>query len=284
LGAKVIKLINLNTKTECIVTPTIFPDQSSQVWKIDNSVYCSGASRYKIIWHYENEAELIHLLQLKKLIKDDSVSFSSAKYGIEELVIPYFPYARQDKPIDNNSTFSRTVILDLLNQYFSKTKITTFDVHSELAGIVNVHPIWEIVNTIHESKVDLICYPDSGAEKRYAKQFINYVVAEKVRNQTTGVIEGHKLLDEGINLLDKNVLIVDDICDGGATFISVAKMLKSAGAANIDLYVSHGIFSKGVHLLTELGGIRNIYTTDSYLPSQAKLKNHSNVKVFKLEL
>ena len=43
----------------------------------------------------------------------------------------------------------------------------------------------------------------------------------------------------------KSVLIADDICDGGRTFIELAKVLKERGAAHIHLHVTHGIFSKG---------------------------------------
>jgi ribose-phosphate pyrophosphokinase len=276
-----IILQNLNTKTECIVKADIFPDGTSQVWKLPDDVLNQGLSEYKVIWWFENEGEIMHLLQLRKLVK------------INELIVPYFPYARQDKKISNNETFARDCFLNFIHQmilpigWSGEKKVQVFDLHSPSLWVTPVvNPAKFIAEAFFDANSNIICYPDIGAKNRYQSNFqLNKcIVAEKTRNQSTGNIEGHKLLDSDINLVDKNVLIVDDICDGGATFISVAKMLKSAGAANIDLYVSHGIFSKGVHLLTELGGIRNIYTTDSYLPSQAKLKNHSNVKVFKLEL
>ena len=48
-----------------------------------------------------------------------------------------------------------------------------------------------------------------------------------------------------INPADVKILIVDDICDGGMTFIKVAEVLKNFGTKQIDLAVSHGLFSKG---------------------------------------
>ena len=50
---------------------------------------------------------------------------------------------------------------------------------------------------------------------------------------------------------------IDDICDGGQTFISLAQSLKKQGAAEIFLYVTHGIFSKGLDQLKTC--IQHIY-------------------------
>ncbi len=58
----------------------------------------------------------------------------------------------------------------------------------------------------------------------------------------------------------KRCLIVDDICDGGATFVALARRLREAGAIEVSLFVTHGIFSKG----KDLEGIDNIYTTGSF--------------------
>lgn len=56
-------------------------------------------------------------------------------------------------------------------------------------------------------------------------------------------------------------LIVDDICDGGGTFIGLAEELKRKNAGKIYLAVSHGIFSKGIDKLDFLA---HVYATDAY--------------------
>jgi ribose-phosphate pyrophosphokinase len=40
--------------------------------------------------------------------------------------------------------------------------------------------------------------------------------------------------------------MVDDICDGGRTFIELAKELRGMGAEKVHLYVTHGFFTKGL--------------------------------------
>jgi len=69
---------------------------------------------------------------------------------------------------------------------------------------------------------------------------------------------------------------VDDICDGGGTFIGLAKALKQKNAGNLYLAVSHGIFSKGFNELNK--HFTKIFTTDSF-----KTINESNVEQLKLE-
>jgi ribose-phosphate pyrophosphokinase len=73
-------------------------------------------------------------------------------------------------------------------------------------------------------------------------------------------LEGFRVYED--DLQGKDCLIVDDICDGGGTFIGLAKELKKHNAGNLYLSVSHGIFSKGLKELNQY--FTNIFTTDSF--------------------
>lgn len=56
------------------------------------------------------------------------------------------------------------------------------------------------------------------------------------------------------------------LCDGGRTFTELARALKDRGAGRIGLFVTHGIFSRGLDpLFAE--GIDDIFTTDSFYQS-----------------
>lgn len=269
-----ISVYNLSNGHYCPdIKPTIFPDKTSQVWKLPETVLMR-TSKFKVVWRFENEAEVIQLLQLSNLLCNTG--------SIVELFIPYFPYARQDKEITNESTFAQTTIIDLLETYFN-CPITVFDIHNPTIcvtrNIINITPEKFIVKSLIDSRADLICYPDSGAAKRYG-ELQDFIVAEKERDQLTGRILGHKLLESKHNLEGKNVLVVDDLCDGGATFKSVAKMLSDQGVTNVDLYVSHGVFSQGIPVI-KASGIRNIYTTDSFIGSSEMSK--SLCRIYKLE-
>ena len=59
----------------------------------------------------------------------------------------------------------------------------------------------------------------------------------------------------------KDAIIVDDICDGGKTFIELAKVLKQKNVGKIYLVITHGIFSQGFEGLASY--VSGIYTTNS---------------------
>jgi ribose-phosphate pyrophosphokinase len=108
--------------------------------------------------------------------------------------------------------------------------------------------------------------PDAGAYKKIfdvAKEFgINRIItANKVRDIKTGNIIRTEVptLDQHADL---KYVIIDDICDGGRTFVELAKAMKeSRPTAKIYLIVTHGIFSAGFDTLNQY--FEGIYTTNS---------------------
>jgi ribose-phosphate pyrophosphokinase len=88
-----------------------------------------------------------------------------------------------------------------------------------------------------------------------------YAILSKKRDVASGKLTGFSLMAGDVR--GRDLLIVDDLCDAGGTFIGSAQVLREAGAHSVSLYVTHGIFSKGVeHLFAN--GIDAIYTTTSY--------------------
>lgn len=63
------------------------------------------------------------------------------------------------------------------------------------------------------------------------------------------------------NFNGSDVLIIDDICDGGRTFIEIAKICKNRNSGNVYLVVSHAIFSNGLGELSKW--FTKIYSTNS---------------------
>ena len=48
------------------IKPTIFPDKTSQIWKLPKKVL--NDSRIEVIWYFENESELFHICQISDLL------------------------------------------------------------------------------------------------------------------------------------------------------------------------------------------------------------------------
>ena len=118
-----------------------------------------------------------------------------------------------------------------------------------------------------------IVSPDAGALKKIydiAKEFniTNVTTASKVRNLETGEIVRTEL--PGMILKDiEHILIIDDICDGGRTFIELANVIREHTHIPIYLIVTHGIFSAGFEKLSD--SLEGIFCTNSYSDVDSEL-------------
>lgn len=242
------------------IEPTRFPDGTTQVWKLPNEVLNAG--RIRVDWRFEREDEILSLAQLRELLLQNEVW----------LHVPYLPFARQDKAVSNGQTFALQPFSRLLNQ-LKLAHVTAVDVHNPEMTKLLIERFTNVgVEEIHADLLkklspDLVVFPDEGAKKRYPHlDRWPHIVFEKERNQQTGEILGHVLSkkDGSPELLanHKRLLIVDDICDGGATFLSIARTVNTHHkGVKFDLFVTHGLFSKGREVLEKAGF--TLHTTNS---------------------
>lgn len=225
---------------------------------------------------------------LEVLLVDDALNTAYPNVQ-KNLEILYFPYARQDRACYKGEAFSLNVMYRLLcNTSFSK--IVCADKHSDVGNdnLTKLHNILQkdiiIKNLKVFGNVQALVSPDNGAlDKTLALNEhlrLHCLLGSKKRNPNNGVIEGMTVesgKEDFIN--NKNILIVDDICDGGGTFIGLLEAIKSIyNPSTVTLYVTHGIFSKGVDMLFD-AGFDNIITTDSF---QDKSLYDNRVKVIEL--
>lgn len=205
--------------------------------------------------HIVNSAGLMELL-----LMTDALRCVGAKKI--SLVIPYLPYARQDRVCSPGESLSLKVFCDIINSQ-NYESVTVWDVHSDvslalLGRVVNRHQS-EFVSQISLPNKTYLVAPDAGALKKiYTDAKImgcDIIRADKTRDVFTGEITETTVYSEYRGRTD--MLIVDDICDGGYTFIQLAKELRKISSGKIDLYVTHGIFSKGIEIFE--GVINKIY-------------------------
>jgi ribose-phosphate pyrophosphokinase len=186
-----------------------------------------------------------------------------------ELFIPYFPAARQDRVMIKGEPLSVKVYADILNA-MQLDKVYVFDAHSEVTPalvnnceVIPNHTFIEAVIKYIGNDIKLIS-PDGGALKKIYKvsEFlggVEVVECSKSRDVKTGRLSGFKVYND--DLQGKDCLIVDDICDGGGTFVGLAEELKNKNAGKLYLAVSHGIFNKGFEVLN---CFEKIFTTNSF--------------------
>jgi ribose-phosphate pyrophosphokinase len=174
------------------------------------------------------------------------------------LLCKYLPYARQDRVCSPGEAFSLEAICHLFNvqRYDS---ITLWDVHSQ-KSLDLLHRAFNVlaVDLIPESIIgdSVLVSPDKGAIDRVALCAERFrrpmIVADKIRNPDTGAIIGTKICEPDMEAINEKLincdggfLMIDDICDGGKTFIELAKVLRPLTSGRIGLYVTHMIASQG---------------------------------------
>ncbi len=247
------------------LTPTVFPDKTSQVWQLPDWLI-KGNSKYLLDWRWESESEILQIMQLMDLIKE------YCNNAEVELYAPYLPYARQDKLIRNEESFALNTFTKIINGLNFKV-VKSLDVHNPIYTdrlvdkFFNIPPVAFHTWALDKVKPDIIVFPDHGAFTRYPHLWdLPHAKFRKQRDQATGKIVGHELeIGDGyFNKAKARVLVVDDICDGGATFLSVAKAIKGINSSlELHLAVTHGIYSKGLGDLCR--AFESVLNTDSYI-------------------
>lgn len=228
---------------------------------------------YPLIFRIRDSDGVIALLQISR--------------SAETIELPYVPFARQDHPPGSDlATFIRA--LDA--QRDSPLTVRVFDPHSEALMLLmeqtqhlyledraqdlfNFTTHFAQLLTEDENK-PIVILPDAGAQKKYLnffgenfyKYFGGYIQGSKHRDPETGELTNFSISDPQGFALKPNTqfLVLDDLCDGGGTFLGIAGEMEKQHVSKdrMNLYVSHGIFSKGFDLLYE--AYNKIATTDSY--------------------
>ena len=191
------------------------------------------------------------LLQLASVLGDNR----------DNLYLGYLPYSRYDRVEESHDALSLKVFCNLINS-LGFSKVCVDDCHSDvglalLDNCTNMPQHDLVMALVPELETyDAIVSPDAGAIKKANKLAkilqIPVIKCDKVRDFKTG-----KILSFSVDINDENrgaakILIVDDICDGGGTFVGLAEELHNTYPI-IDLYVTHGIFSKGASSLFDAG-------------------------------
>jgi len=208
--------------------------------------------------------------------------------GVKEisLYIPYCLGGRSDRKFSEGGiNYIKDVVAPIINSQ-NYHKVVIMDPHSDVLEAcinnfekVNTNKLIDFVLKDYfidikgVIKIDyrklLLLSPDAGAYKKIygVAEYMGYkgdiIVASKYRNIETGKIEKTIVPFPNNDFLDKDIFIVDDICDGGRTFIEIAKEIKNNErfVGKIYLIVTHGIFSQG---FTSIGDqVDGIYCTNS---------------------
>lgn len=169
-----------------------------------------------------------------------------------EWFIPYFPFARHDRRIDSNDGFELELALEMIRE----VDLLVADPHSEMTAQLRHFSQADVVDRFVAAGLfddgPVVVIPDAGAAKKTYSWLKgrSVVQALKQRDVRTGALSGFEVLTD--DLKGRPCIIVDDICDGGGTFLGLASELRKANAGSLTLAVTHGLFTKGVDQLLDV--------------------------------
>lgn len=218
-----------------------------------------------IVFKFETNEDLISLMLVKKHLDEQGCK--------SKLTIGYMPYSRMDRT-EGKVVFTLKYICQFIND-LNFNKVYIFEPHSDVmvalldrCEVINKSAdiTLQLMKSLEFGENDYLFYPDAGAEKRYSKQisYKNILSASKVRDFETGFIKSMTITGE-IPKKPFRVIIVDDLCSRGGTFMLAAQKLKEIGATEVYLVVTHceNTIFEGDILTTDL--ITEVHTTNSIL-------------------
>lgn len=203
------------------------------------------------------------------------------------VAIPYFGYARHDRPFAPGGSCAAPLIAALLRTA-GATSIIAVDIHSgaiEKAGAIPLHNLSmlpamaECMKSVHFPAAT-IASPDHGGIQRaetFAREYGNatpVIWCEKHRKED-GKVSTTTLHGE---VIGNYAIIVDDMLDTGRTVEAAAELLRSHGAEHLALCVTHPLFTGPALERIRNIGFEHIVTTNT-VPLRASMRRLENIVV-----
>lgn len=217
----------------------------------------------RIVTRITNPTELFRLMQVCNVLKRHGVSYT--------LYIPYLMGTRMDRVMSFQEPFTLEVIAECINS-LGASWVWVESPHSErtLRLIKNCS---ERGFPFDLESYDYICYPDKGAAERYdylLEDTRDLLFCTKVRNPETGELSGFSITNPEVYQGEgKSVCVVDDLCDGGGTFVGIAQKLKELDPTmDLTIKVTHAIQASGIDKLCQ--HYDHVEITNSYAEWQEK--------------
>ena len=233
---------------------------------------------------------IIQLLLVVNAIKNDSFYKLNKDCCLIYLDIPMLPYARQDRWMGDGTSIANKVFIDLLNN-LKLDGILTNDIHSDSSRVLfddgvliertqaecfldAIRHTYTLSKLFKSNEKIVFISPDSGAYKKVfdvaaivSKQYnmdIEIVTAQKHRDLKTGQINSTTIDLSHLATSHSNkkenqkfhLFVIDDLCDGGKTFIELSKAIDVSlnsvkGEYTKNLFITHGLFTKGKKIVEQ---------------------------------
>lgn len=211
-----------------------------------------------VLCRITNAEELFILTQVINILDRHGVVY--------DIHIYYLMGMRMDRVMDFNRPFTLEIIIGILSNSRAE-HIRVLEPHSSRFKSLGGERFCELGDSFLQGfkegllSTHQVVFPDAGAKARYSPDS-SAVLCSKVRDENTGKLLSFQV-DNPESIHSNNLLIVDDLCDGGGTFCGIAEELrKYSSGAEIDIFVTHMVNSKGIDNLSR--NFKRVYFTNSY--------------------
>jgi ribose-phosphate pyrophosphokinase len=210
----------------------------------------------------KNLMELVLMIQAAKLASAKRIT----------AVVPWFPYSRQDRKAKPREPISARLVADML-QLAGVDRVLTMDLHAgQIQGFFTIpvdHMTALQLFATHFRDLGLTgdgvvaVAPDAGRAKhavRFAEMIeASFAIMHKMRVSADKV----EVTEVTGRVRDKIAIVGDDVSTTGGTLIAGARALKEHGATEVNVFVTHALFSgKALEALGK-SEVDRIVVTDS---------------------
>ncbi|MBR3167967.1 MAG: ribose-phosphate pyrophosphokinase [Erysipelotrichaceae bacterium] len=225
-----------------------------------------------------------HLMEV--LIAVDAFRRASAREIT--CIMPYFGYARQDRKARPRQPITSKLVADLISTA-GADRVVMFDLHAaQIQGFFNCptdnlttipmmgayfrrHPRIKMKNTV-------VVSPDHGGTTRARSLAeilgVPLAIVDKRRPQANVAIANDVIGD----VVGKDCIVVDDICDTGGSLVASCDILKEKGAKNIYVAIAHPVFSGNAAEKIQNSCIKEMVVSNT-IPLSEEAKAVKKIKV-----
>jgi ribose-phosphate pyrophosphokinase len=169
------------------------------------------------------------------------------------VVLPYYPVGTMERVTKEGTVATAATYAHMFSSLPScgrPTRLMVYDLHTlqnrfylhgnAVASLQTAIPLLKV--RIHQLKINCVAFPDDGAAKRFAALFQDMDLEIIVCGKTRGVDDERNVVIQDGNAQGRNIVIVDDLVQTGATLFECGKTLKEAGALSVNAFVTHAVF------------------------------------------